>query len=113
MVHRKGIIRCSFANAFYPVQAIQWDKCNLTHFSTYFRFEDFSWMLLRATYGPRSCCRTTLLYILQTLHRPPIGPLQRTVVQIWVSYKANTAHVTDRAYFTCTSCGGRFHLCTV
>jgi len=25
MVHRKGIIHCSCANALYPAQAIQWD----------------------------------------------------------------------------------------
>jgi len=40
MVHRKGIIHRSCANALYPVHAIQWDKCSLTRFSTYFRFED-------------------------------------------------------------------------
>jgi len=49
MVHKKGRIHCSCANALYPAQAIQWDKCNLTRFSTNFRFEDFSWMLPRAT----------------------------------------------------------------
>jgi len=35
MVHRKGIISCSCANALYPVQAIQCDKCNFTRFSTF------------------------------------------------------------------------------
>jgi len=49
MVHRKAIIHCSCANALYPTQAIQWNKRNLTRFSTNFRFEDFSWMHLRAT----------------------------------------------------------------
>jgi len=48
MVDRKGNIHWSCANALYPAQAIQWDKCNLTRFSTNFRFEDFSWMLPRA-----------------------------------------------------------------
>jgi len=32
MLHGKGIVRCSNTNALYPVQAIQSDKCNLTHF---------------------------------------------------------------------------------
>jgi len=49
MVHRKSIIHCSCANALDPTQAIQWDKCNLTRISTNFRFDDFSWMLPRAT----------------------------------------------------------------
>jgi len=49
MVHRKGIIHCSCTNALYPARAIQWDKCNLTRFSTYFRFEGFSWKYLRTT----------------------------------------------------------------
>jgi len=49
MVHTKGSIHCSCANALYPAQAIQWDKCNLTSFSTNFKFEVFSWMRLRAT----------------------------------------------------------------
>jgi len=49
MVRKKVIIHCFCANALYPAQAIQWEKCNLTHFSTSFRFEDFSWMLPRAT----------------------------------------------------------------
>jgi len=49
MVHRKGIVNCSCANALYPAQGIQWDKCNLTRFSTYLRFEEFSWMLPLAT----------------------------------------------------------------
>jgi len=48
MVRKKGIIHCSCAKAFYPAQAIQWDKCNLTRFSTNFRFEAFSWMFPRA-----------------------------------------------------------------
>jgi len=26
----------------YPAQAVRWDKCNLTRFSTNLRFEDFS-----------------------------------------------------------------------
>jgi len=42
MVHKRY---CSSAKALHPAQAIQWDKCNLTRFSTNFRFEDFSWML--------------------------------------------------------------------
>jgi len=29
MVHRKGSIHYSCANALHPAQAIQWDKCNL------------------------------------------------------------------------------------
>jgi len=45
MVRRRGNIHCSCANALYPAQAIQWDKCNRTRFSRNFRFEDFSWML--------------------------------------------------------------------
>jgi len=49
MVHRKGGIHCSCANALYPAQEIQSDKCNLVRFSTNFRFEDFSWMGPRAT----------------------------------------------------------------
>jgi len=49
MLHRKGIIHCSCANALHPAQAIQWDKCNLTRFPTNSRFEDFSWMLPRVT----------------------------------------------------------------
>jgi len=48
LVHRKGIMRCSCANALYAAQVIQWDKCNLTRFPTNFRFEDFIWMLPRA-----------------------------------------------------------------
>jgi len=32
MLHRKGSIYCSCANALYPAQAIQWDQCNLTPF---------------------------------------------------------------------------------
>ena len=44
MGHRKAIIHCSCANALYPAQAIQWDKCNFTRFSTNFIFEDFSWI---------------------------------------------------------------------
>jgi len=59
MLYRKGITDCSCANALYPAQAIQWVKCNFTHFSTNFRFEYFSWTLLktlwRATSGPRTC----------------------------------------------------------
>jgi len=49
MVHRKGIVNCSCTNAIYPAQAIQWDKCNFTRFSTYFRFEDFFLNFPRAT----------------------------------------------------------------
>jgi len=49
MVPRKGSIHCSCANALYPEQAMHWGKCNLTRFSTNFRFEDFSWMLTWAT----------------------------------------------------------------
>jgi len=41
MPHRKGIVNWSCANARYPAQAFQWDKCNLTRFTTYFRSEDF------------------------------------------------------------------------
>jgi len=59
--HRKGIIHCSCTNALYhPPQAIQSDKCNLTGFSTNFRFEEFSCMLPRATRGPRACSWITL-----------------------------------------------------
>jgi len=67
MSHSKGIIRCSCANVFYPVQAIQWSKCKLTRFSTYFRFEFFSECirgalktLWRAICSPRACSWTTL-----------------------------------------------------
>jgi len=49
MLHRKGSIHCSCANALYPAQALQRDKRNLTRFPRNFRFEDFSWMLPRAT----------------------------------------------------------------
>jgi len=49
MVHRKGSIHCSCANALYSAQTIQWDKWNLTRFSKYFKFKDFSWMRPRAT----------------------------------------------------------------
>jgi len=42
MVYRQDIIHCSRANALYPAQAIQWDKCNLKRFAINFRFEDFS-----------------------------------------------------------------------
>jgi len=42
MMHKKGFVNFSCANALYTAQAIQWDKCNLTRFSTYFKFEDFS-----------------------------------------------------------------------
>jgi len=38
IVHRKSIIHCSCANAFCSAHAIQWDECNLTLFSTNFRF---------------------------------------------------------------------------
>jgi len=40
---------CSCVNTLYPAQAIQCDKCHLTHFSKFFTFKDFSWMLPRAT----------------------------------------------------------------
>ena len=49
MVHGHGIIHCSCVNALYPVQTNQWDKCNLTRFSRNFRFDDFSWILSRAS----------------------------------------------------------------
>ena len=49
MVYIKFYIHFSFANTHYPVQANQWDKCNLTRFSTNFRFKVFSWMLPRVT----------------------------------------------------------------
>jgi len=49
MLHRKGVIHCVCANTLYPAEAIQWNKCNLTRFSTNFKFEVFFWMLLRAT----------------------------------------------------------------
>jgi len=49
MVRRKGIIHRSYANALYPAQAIQWNKCNLTRFSTNLKFEDFFWMVPQAT----------------------------------------------------------------
>jgi len=66
MVHREGIIHCSCASELYPAQAVQWDRCNLTRFSTNFRFEDSSWMLPRATENavagyPRACSWTALL----------------------------------------------------
>jgi len=38
MIHTKAIINCSCANTLYPALAIQWNKCNLTRFSTNFRF---------------------------------------------------------------------------
>jgi len=43
---------CSCANALYPVQAIQWDNCNLKHFSKSFWFEDFSWNATNRFGGP-------------------------------------------------------------
>ena len=49
MVHRKGFVKFSCANALYTAQAIHWDKCNLTRFSKYFKFEDFSKIFLRTT----------------------------------------------------------------
>jgi len=53
MVHKQGSIHCSCENALYPAQAIQWwDKCNLTRFSTNFRFENFSWMRPRTIENP-------------------------------------------------------------
>jgi len=42
MIHRKGIIHCSYAYALYPAREIQGDKCKLTRFTTNVRFEDFS-----------------------------------------------------------------------
>jgi len=66
MVHRKRIIHCSCANPLYPAQAVQWNKCILTRFSTNFKFEVFSecfcgplktlWL---ATCSPRTCSWTT------------------------------------------------------
>jgi len=47
---------CSYANALHPAQVVQWDKCNLTRFSTNFRFDYFSWMLLRATENAVAAC---------------------------------------------------------
>jgi len=41
MLHRKGIIYCSCANTLYPAQAIQRNECNLTRFSTNFKFKDY------------------------------------------------------------------------
>jgi len=41
MVRRKGIIHLSCAHTLYPAQAIQWNKCNLTRFSTNFKFKYF------------------------------------------------------------------------
>jgi len=55
MVYRKGIIHCACANVIYPAQEIHWYKCNLTCFSTNFRFEDFSWMLPRAAEYAVAC----------------------------------------------------------
>jgi len=60
MVHKTGIIHCSCASALYPAHAIQWNKCNLTHFSTNFKFEDFFWTLSRATCSPWACSWTIL-----------------------------------------------------
>jgi len=58
MVHKKGIIHYSCANALYPAAR---DKCILTCFSKNFRFEDFFWMLQRATCCLRVCSWTTLV----------------------------------------------------
>jgi len=54
MVGRKGIIHRSCANSLCPAQAIQWNKCNLTRFSTNSKFEGFFWMVPRphAARGP-------------------------------------------------------------
>jgi len=52
---RKCIIRCSCANVLDPAQAIPWNKCNLTRFWTNFKFEDFFWMVPRATCSARAC----------------------------------------------------------
>jgi len=60
MLLRKDSINCSCTNALYPAQAVQWDKCNRTHFSTNFRFKEFSWKRPRATCGPQACSWTTL-----------------------------------------------------
>jgi len=61
MIHRKSIVHCSYAYALYPAREIQGDKCKLTRFATNFRFEDFSWILPRAsTCGPRACSCTAL-----------------------------------------------------
>jgi len=46
---RRFHYNCSCGNTFYPSQEIQWDKYNLTHFSTNCRFEDLSWIVPRAT----------------------------------------------------------------
>jgi len=48
MLHRKGIIYCSCANTLYPAQAIQRNECNLTRFSTNFKFKDYFWIVPRA-----------------------------------------------------------------
>ena len=48
MLHRKGIIHCSCANTLYPAQGIQWNRRNLTRFSTNFKFEVFFWMISQA-----------------------------------------------------------------
>jgi len=62
MVHRKGGIHCSCADALYTAQAIQWNKCNLTSFWTNLKFEVFSECfrrplktLWRATSSPAAC----------------------------------------------------------
>jgi len=39
MVHKKGSIHCSCANALCQAKANQWNKCNLTRFSTNFKVE--------------------------------------------------------------------------
>jgi len=65
MVHRKGIIHCSGAYALYPAQAIQWDKYNLTRFSTNLKFEDF----LNASVGHWKRCGG------QHAARGPVGGL--------------------------------------
>jgi len=54
MLHRTGVIHCACANALYPAQAVQWNKCNLTRFSTNFKFDVFFWMLPRATENGRA-----------------------------------------------------------
>jgi len=42
MIHRKGIVHCSYANTLCPAREIQGDEWKLTRFATNFRFEDFS-----------------------------------------------------------------------
>jgi len=41
MLHRKRIINCSVANAFYLAQAIQWSKGNLSTLFNKFKYWRF------------------------------------------------------------------------